>query len=175
LNEVVLRGLGEMHLRTVLDGITDRYSLQVNTALPSIAYRETITAPAEGHHRHKKQTGGAGQFGEVYLRVEPLPAGTGFEFANKVVGGSIPSQYIPAVETGVRQVMDKGAISGHEMQDVKVTVYDGKHHAVDSKEIAFVQAGKKAFLDGRSLTLLLPYRAIAWVVLQAISPECGGW
>ena len=146
LNEVVLRGLGEMHLRTVLDGIADRYSLQVNTALPSIAYRETITAPAEGHHRHKKQTGGAGQFGEVYLRVEPLPAGTGFEFANKVVGGSIPSQYIPAVETGVRQIMDKGAISGHEMQDVKVTVYDGKHHAVDYKEIAFVQAGKKAFL-----------------------------
>lgn len=147
LNEVVLRGLGEMHLRTVLDGISERYGLQVNTSLPSIAYRETITAPAEGHHRHKKQTGGAGQFGEVYLRVEPLPPGTGFEFANKVIGGSIPSQYIPAVETGVRQVMGKGAISGHEMQDVKVTVYDGKHHAVDSKEIAFVQAGKKAFLE----------------------------
>jgi len=147
LNEVVLRGLGEMHLRTVLDAITERYGLQVNTSLPSIAYRETITAPAEGHHRHKKQTGGAGQFGEVYLRVEPLPPGTGFEFANKVVGGSIPSQYIPAVETGVRQVMSNGAISGHEMQDVKVTVYDGKYHAVDSKEIAFVQAGKKAFLD----------------------------
>lgn len=147
LNEVVLRGLGEMHLRTVLDGISERYGLQVNTSLPSIAYRETITAPAEGHHRHKKQTGGAGQFGEVYLRVEPLPPGTGFEFANKVIGGSIPSQYIPAVETGVRQVMGKGAISGHEMQDVKVTVYDGKHHAVDSKEIAFVQAAKKAFLE----------------------------
>ena len=147
LNEVVLRGLGEMHLRTVLDGISERYGLQVNTSLPAIAYRETITAPAEGHHRHKKQTGGAGQFGEVYLRVEPLPPGTGFEFANKVIGGSIPSQYIPAVETGVRQVMGKGAISGHEMQDVKVTVYDGKHHAVDSKEIAFVQAGKKAFLE----------------------------
>ena len=147
LNEVVLRGLGEMHLRTVLDGISERYGLQVNTSLPSIAYRETITAPAEGHHKHKKQTGGAGQFGEVYLRVEPLPPGTGFEFANKVIGGSIPSQYIPAIETGVRQVMDKGAISGHEMQDVKVTVYDGKHHAVDSKEIAFVQAGKKAFLE----------------------------
>ena len=147
LNEVVLRGLGEMHLRTVLDGISERYGLQVNTSLPSIAYRETITAPAEGHHKHKKQTGGAGQFGEVYLRVEPLPPGTGFEFANKVIGGSIPSQYIPAIETGVRQVMDKGAISGHEMQDVKVTIYDGKHHAVDSKEIAFVQAGKKAFLE----------------------------
>jgi elongation factor G len=147
LNEVVLRGLGEMHLRTVLDQISAHYNLEIKTSMPSIAYRETITAPAEGHHRHKKQTGGAGQFGEVYLRVEPLPAGTGFEFANKVVGGSIPSQYIPAVEYGVRQVLDSGAISGHPMQDVKVTVYDGKYHSVDSKEVAFVQAGKKAFLD----------------------------
>ncbi len=147
LNEIVLRGLGEMHLRTVLDEISEHYDVEIGTSMPSIAYRETITAPAEGHHRHKKQTGGAGQFGEVYLRVEPLPAGTGFEFANKVVGGSIPSQFIPAVEHGVRQVLDSGAISGHPLQDVKVTVYDGKFHAVDSKEIAFVQAGKKAFLD----------------------------
>jgi elongation factor G len=147
LNEIVLRGLGEMHLRTVLDEITERYAVELKTSMPSIAYRETITAPAEGHHRHKKQTGGAGQFGEVYLRVEPLPPGSGFEFENKVVGGAIPSQYIPAVETGVRQVMQSGAISGHTMQDVKVTVYDGKHHSVDSKEIAFVQAGKKAFLN----------------------------
>lgn len=147
LNEVVLRGLGELHLRTVLDEMSERYGLEVKTSLPAIAYKETITAPAEGHHRHKKQTGGSGQFGEVFLRVEPLPPGTGFEFASAVVGGSIPSQYIPAVETGVRQVMDSGAISGHPLQDVKVTVYDGKFHAVDSKEIAFVQAGKKAFLD----------------------------
>ncbi len=147
LNEIVLRGHGELHLRSVLEQISERYGLEVKTAPPSIAYRETITAPAEGHHRHKKQTGGAGQFGEVYLRVEPLPSGSGFEFASAVVGGAIPSQYIPAVETGVRQVMDSGAIFGFPMQDVKVTVYDGKHHSVDSKEIAFVQAGKKAFLD----------------------------
>ena len=147
LNEVVLRGLGEMHLRTVLEGISEHYDIKIGTSMPSIAYRETITTPAEGHHRHKKQTGGAGQFGEVYLRIEPLPAGTGFEFENKVVGGSIPSQFIPAVENGVRQILDTGAISGHPLQDVKVTVYDGKFHAVDSKEIAFVQAGKKAFLD----------------------------
>jgi elongation factor G len=147
LNEVVLRGHGELHLRTVLEQIADRYHLKVDTALPSIAYRETITRPAEGHHRHKKQTGGAGQFGEVYLRIEPLPSGSGFEFASAVVGGAIPSQYIPAVETGVRQVMEAGAIHGYPMQDIKVTVYDGKHHSVDSKEIAFVQAGKKAFLD----------------------------
>jgi elongation factor G len=147
LNEIVLRGMGELHLRTVLEEILDRYSLEVQTALPSIAYRETITAAAEGHHRHKKQTGGAGQFGEVYLRVAPLPAGSGFEFTSEVVGGAIPSQYIPAVESGVKQAMESGASYGYPMQDIKVTVYDGKHHSVDSKEIAFVQAGKKAFLD----------------------------
>ena len=147
LNEIVLRGLGDMHLRTVLEEIKDRYDLEVKTALPSIAYRETIRSKAEGHHRHKKQTGGAGQFGEVYLRIEPLPSGSGFEFASKVVGGSIPYQYIPAIETGVRQVMESGGTHGYPMQDVKVVVYDGKHHSVDSKEIAFVQAGKKAFID----------------------------
>jgi len=150
LNEVVLRGLGELHLATVLQQIKDRHDLEIVTTLPSIAYRETITGKAEGHHRHKKQTGGAGQFGEVYLRVEPLPAGSGFEFANRVVGGSIPYQFIPAVENGVRQVMKEGAMHGYPMQDIKVTVYDGKHHAVDSKEIAFVQAGKKAFVDAVS-------------------------
>jgi elongation factor G len=147
LNEIVLRGLGDLHLRTLLELIADRYNLNVETSLPSIGYRETITKPAEGHCRHKKQTGGAGQFGEVYLRIEPLPTGAGFEFVNKVVGGSIPSQYLPAVETGVRQVMQAGASYGYPMQDIRVQVYDGKHHPVDSKEIAFVQAGKKAFLE----------------------------
>ena len=150
LNEIVLRGLGDLHLRTVIEQISDRYNVELITSLPSIAYRETITANAEGHHRHKKQTGGAGQFGEVYLRIEPLPSGEGFEFESKVVGGTIPSQYLPAVETGVRQVMESGGTFGYPMQDIKVTVYDGKHHPVDSKEIAFVQAGKKAFLDAIS-------------------------
>ncbi len=147
LNEVVLRGLGELHLATVLQQIKDRQDIEVITQLPSIAYRETITAKAEGHHRHKKQTGGAGQFGEVYLRIEPLKQGEGFEFGSEVVGGAIPSQFIPAVETGVKQAMAEGAVNGYPMQDVRVVVYDGKHHNVDSKEIAFIQAGKKAFLE----------------------------
>lgn len=147
LNEVVLRGLGDMHLRTVLEDIEVHYGLTLETSLPSIPYRETITRKADGHNRHKKQTGGAGQFGEVFLRAEPLPSGSGFEFVSKVVGGSIPSQYLPAVEMGVRQVLGSGAISGYPMQDLKVIVLDGKHHAVDSKEIAFVQAGRKAFLE----------------------------
>lgn len=174
LNEVVLRGLGELHLRTVLEQISDRHDLEVLTALPSIAYRETITAAAEGHCRHKKQTGGAGQFGEVFLRIEPLPSGSGFEFANAVVGGSIPYQYIPAVETGVRQVMMSGAIYGYPMQDIKVTVYDGKHHPVDSKEIAFVQAGKKAFLEAISNAAPIIMEPVVDVTITVPSSCAGG-
>jgi elongation factor G len=147
LNETVLKGMGELHLRAVLEKMQDHYNVEVDTRPPRIAYKETIKGKAEGHHRHKKQTGGAGQFGEVFLRVEPLPRGGGFEFVNKVVGGAIPYQYIPAVEKGVIQAMESGAIAGFEMQDIRVTVYDGKHHSVDSKEIAFVQAGKKAFIE----------------------------
>ena len=145
--ETVIRGLGELHLRMMLERMKERYNVEVETRPPRIAYRETITALAEGHHRHKKQTGGAGQFGEVFLRVEPRKRGEGFEFVDNIVGGVIPSQFVPAVEKGIRQVLESGAIAGYGMDDVKVTVYDGKHHPVDSKEIAFVTAGKKAFLD----------------------------
>ena len=145
-NETVVYGLGELHLRTLLDRLTDVHNCQVETRPPRIAYRETITAPAEGHHRHKKQTGGAGQFGEVFLRIEPLPRGSGFQFADEVKGGAIPGNFMPAVEKGVRQAMEQGVIAGYPVVDLKVTVYDGKHHTVDSKEIAFIQAGKKALI-----------------------------
>ncbi|UNK57902.1 elongation factor G [Pseudoxanthomonas daejeonensis] len=147
LNETVIRGLSDLHLRVMLDRLKDRFSVDVATRPPRIAYRETVSAKSEGHHRHKKQTGGAGQFGEVSLRIEPLPRGSGFEFVDEVKGGTIPGQFLPAVEKGVRQVLQGGAVSGHPLQDVRVIVYDGKHHAVDSKEIAFVTAGRKAFLD----------------------------
>ncbi|WP_146908642.1 elongation factor G [Arenimonas daejeonensis] len=147
LNETVIRGLGELHLRVMLERIKDRYGVDVSSRPPRIAYRETIGSQAEGHHRHKKQTGGAGQFGEVFLRIEPLERGKGFEFVDAVKGGTIPGQFIPAVEKGVRQVLHGGAIAGYPLQDVRVTVYDGKYHTVDSKEVAFVAAGKKAFLD----------------------------
>ena len=146
-NETVIRGLGEFHLRIMLEKLKERHNVDVTTRPPKIAYKETITARAEGHHRHKKQTGGAGQFGEVFLRVEPMSRGSGFEFVDAVVGGVIPKPLIPAVEKGIRQALDSGALSGNSMQDIKVTVYDGKHHPVDSKEVAFVAAGKKAFLD----------------------------
>jgi elongation factor G len=147
LNETVLRGLGELHVRVTLERLKERYGVEVTTRPPRIAYRETISAPADGHHRHKKQTGGAGQFGEVFLRVEPLPRGAGFEFVDEIKGGVIPGQFLPAVEKGIRQVLEQGAIAGYPMQDIRVVVYDGKHHPVDSKEVAFITAGKKAFLD----------------------------
>jgi elongation factor G len=145
-NETIVYGLGELHLRVLLERLRETYRFEVNTRPPRIAYRETITAPAEGHHRHKKQSGGAGQFGEVFLRVEPLPRGSGFEFLDQVKGGTIPGQFIPAVEKGVREVLATGAIAGHPVVDVRVVVYDGKYHTVDSKEIAFVTAGRKAFM-----------------------------
>ena len=136
-----------MRLRVLLERMGERYGVQVKTHPPSIPYRETVTRAAAGHCRHKKQTGGAGQFGEVYLKVEALGRGGGFEFLDEVVGGAIPGQYLPAVEKGVRQVLAEGALAGFPIEDVRVTVYDGKHHAVDSKEVAFVSAGRKAFLD----------------------------
>jgi elongation factor G len=145
-NETVLYGLGELHLRVLLERLREVYKFDVSTRPPRIAYRETITAPAEGHHRHKKQTGGAGQFGEVFLRVEPLPRGSGFEFVDEVKGGAIPNNFMPAVEKGVRLAMEQGVIAGYPVVDLKCVVYDGKHHTVDSKEIAFVTAGKKALI-----------------------------
>src|SRR5688500_19293012 len=146
-NETVMRGLGEMHLKTILEKMSAQYKLELDTRPPSIPFRETIAARAEGHNRHKKQTGGAGQFGEVYLKVEPLPRGGGFEFVDSVKGGAIPNQFIPAVEKGVRGVLETGYLAGYPLQDVRVIVYDGKSHPVDSKEVAFVSAGRKAFLD----------------------------
>lgn len=146
-HEMVIRGLGERHLRTMLERMSSEYKIEVETRPPSIPFRETIAAKAEGHCRHKKQTGGAGQFGEVFLRVEPLPRGGGFQFASEVKGGAIPTVFIPAVEKGVRQVLEHGYLAGYPLQDLRVVVHDGKAHSVDSKEIAFVSAGRKALID----------------------------
>jgi elongation factor G len=146
-NETVISGIGDLHLRIMLTKMKGRFDLEVETKPPKIPYRETVTMNAEGHHRHKKQTGGAGQFGEVYLRIEPLERGAGFEFVNKLFGESIPRQFLPAIEKGVHDVLQSGAVAGYPMQDVRVSVYDGKSHPVDSKEVAFRTAGKYAFID----------------------------
>jgi elongation factor G len=168
-NETVMRGIGELHLKVMLEKMATQYKVELETRPPSIPYRETIAAHAEGHNRHKKQTGGAGQFGEVFLKVDPLARGQGFEFVDKVKGGAIPSQFIPAVEKGVRGVLQAGFLAGFPIQDLRVTVYDGKHHPVDSKEVAFVSAGRKALLDalGKARpTLLEPV-----VNVDVIAPE----
>ena len=168
-NETVIRGLGEMHLRTLLERMVEQHKLELDTKSPSIAFRETIADKVEGHARHKKQTGGAGQFGEAFLRVQPLPRGAGFEFVNEVKGGVIPSVYIPAVEKGVRMVLESGFIAGFPMQDLRVTVYDGKSHPVDSKEVAFVAAGRKAFLDALAKARPLVLEPI--VNIEITTPE----
>ena len=146
-NETVIRGLGEMHLRAKMARMQQQFKLELDTSTPQIAYRETITAHAEGHCRHKKQSGGAGQFGEVMLRVEPLARGAGFEFVDVVKGGVIPGVFMASVEKGVRQALADGVVAGFPLQDLRVTVYDGKTHAVDGKDIAFVTAGRKATID----------------------------
>jgi elongation factor G len=147
-NETVLRALGDLHLRSVLERMASQFKLEIDTRPPRIPYRETITGKAEGFHRHKKQTGGAGQFGEVSLRVEPRERGAGFEFVDQTKGGVIPHQFMPAVQKGVEQVLVTGAIAGFPLQDVRVIVHDGKHHPVDSKEVAFVSAGQEG-VSGR--------------------------
>jgi elongation factor G len=173
LNETVIRGLSDLHLKIVLERMKDRYGVEVITHPPRIAYRETISGSAEGHHRHKKQTGGAGQFGEVFLRIDPLERGAGFEFVDAVKGGVIPGQFLPAIEKGVRQVMETGAVAGYPMQDVRVTVYDGKYHPVDSKEVAFIAAGKKAFLDAVSKARPIVLEPIVDVEVAIPEPSVG--
>ncbi len=168
-NETVMRGLGELHLRTTLEKIATQYKLELDTRPPSIPYRETIAARAEGHSRHKKQTGGAGQFGEVFLKVEPLPRGKGFEFVDSVKGGAIPNQFIPSVEKGVRAVLESGYVAGYPIQDVRVIVYDGKSHPVDSKDVAFMSAGRKAFLDALGKARPIVLEPI--VNVQIVAPE----
>lgn len=157
--ELVASGMGDLHLRVTLEKMANRFKLAVNTKEPKIPYRETITAKAEGHYRHKKQTGGAGQFGEVYLRVEPAERNSDppLQFSWDIFGASIPGQFEPAVFKGVNEIMQNGFVAGFPMQDVAVSVYDGKYHPVDSKEVAFRAAGKGAFLDAlqKAKTVLL--------------------
>ncbi|MFS1423589.1 elongation factor G [Shewanella sp. 10N.286.48.B5] len=149
--QTVLQGQGDLHLQIALEKAQTLFNVDMDTDTPAIAYRETIMGEASFRYRHKKQSGGSGQFGEVELKVEPLERGQGFEFVSKVVGGSVPTQYIPAVEKGIKEAMTAGELGGFPMQDIKVTVLDGKHHSVDSKEIAFVMAGKKAFMEAVKL------------------------
>ncbi|MDP6778266.1 MAG: elongation factor G, partial [Candidatus Latescibacteria bacterium] len=145
LRQIIVEGQGELHLAVVLDKLKDKFGVEVETEQPRIPYRETITSKAEDQHRHKKQTGGRGQFGEAYLRVEPRGRGDGYEFKDAVVGGAIPRNFIPAVEKGVVEAMGRGVLAGYRVVDLEVTVYDGSYHPVDSSDMAFQMAGSQAF------------------------------
>lgn len=147
-HEMVVHGMSDLHLQVMEQRLKRRFGVEINTRLPRIAYKETVTRPAEGHHRHKKQSGGRGQFGECYLRVKPTAQGTGFVFTDAVVGGSIPRNLIPAVEKGIRDLIVQGVLTNGEVVDVEVELYDGKFHDVDSDEASFKIAGARAFRDG---------------------------
>ncbi len=175
--ELVVSGLGDMHLNTIFSRLKRVFQVDITTKPPKIPYRETILAKGDGHYRHKKQTGGAGQFGEVFLRVEPLERGQGFEFVNDTFGGSIPGQFLPAIEKGIRETMDTGVIAGCPVQDVRVSVYDGKYHPVDSKEIAFKIAGRNAFKDAMNNakpTLLEPIVKLEVVIPASFMGDVTG-
>jgi len=146
-HETVLWGMGHVHLEIAVNALKERYGVEVETRTPSVSYRETIQGTGDARYRHKKQTGGAGQFAEVALRVEPLPRGAGFEFDWAVVGGTIPSQFQTSCEKGIRSALDAGVLGGFPVQDVKAIVYDGKDHPVDSKDVAFQVAAAHAFKE----------------------------
>ncbi|HIG10634.1 MAG: elongation factor G [bacterium] len=147
-HELVVSGMSDLHLQIMESRLKRRYGVEVETKLPRIAYRETIKRPAEGHHRHKKQSGGRGQFGECYIRLRPVERGTGNEFLDKVVGGSIPRNLIPAVQKGIVEACAEGVMTNSVVVDVAVELYDGKFHAVDSDEASFKSAAKRAFREG---------------------------
>jgi len=149
-NELLLSGQGQLHIEVTVAKLKRRFGVDVNLKLPRIAYRETITASTEAHGRHKKQTGGHGQFGDCKIRVEPLPRGADFEFVDDIFGGSIPRQFIPAVEKGVQEARTRGYLAGYPMVDFKVTLYDGSYHDVDSNELSFKTAGRLAYRDAMS-------------------------
>ncbi|HIN70424.1 MAG TPA: elongation factor G [Acidobacteria bacterium] len=157
--ELLLSGQGQLHIEVTVAKLKRRFGVEVNLKLPRIAYRETILASTEAHGRHKKQTGGHGQFGDCKIRMEPLPRGSDFEFANEIFGGAIPRQFVPAVEKGIQQSRMRGYLAGYPVVDLKVTVFDGSFHPVDSNEMSFKMAGSLAFKDAMTRakpTLLEP-------------------
>jgi len=167
--ETLIAGMGELHLEIIVDRMKREFKVEANVGRPQVAYKETIKKTAEAEGKYIRQTGGRGQYGHVWLRVEPLERGKGFEFINEIRGGIIPQEFIPAVENGIREAMDKGVLAGYPMVDVKVTLYDGSYHEVDSSEIAFKIAGSIALQEAArraTLTLLEPIMKI-----EVVTPE----
>ena len=148
--ETIISGLGETQLEVAAEKMLRKFGVNVKLAAPKVPYKETITVSAKAEYKHKKQSGGHGQYGHVFLALEPLPRGSGHEFVNKIVGGAIPRNYIPAVEKGVNEALQEGILAGYSVVDIKATVYDGTFHAVDSSDICFKIAGAGALKNGLS-------------------------
>ncbi|MBI4498996.1 MAG: elongation factor G [Chloroflexi bacterium] len=146
--EIVLSGMGDTHVDVAVERMRRKFGADVTTSVPKVSYKETVTAPTKAEYKHKKQTGGHGQYGHVLIEIEPLPRGSGFEFAERIFGGAIPKNYVPAVEKGVRAALGEGILAHFPVVDVKVTVYDGSYHAVDSSDMSFQIAGNQAFKKG---------------------------
>jgi elongation factor G len=172
-SEFLVAGAGQPHIEAVVSKLKRRYHTDVVLKAPKVPYRETIRASVEGHGRHKKQTGGHGQFGDCKIRIEPLPRGSGFEFVDDIFGGAIPRQFIPAVEKGVQEAAARGYLAGYPVVDFRVTLTDGSYHDVDSSEMSFKMAGRAAFrqcMENAKSALLEP---IMRVEIEA-PDECAG-
>ncbi len=162
-HELLLSGQGQLHIEVTVAKLRRRFGVEVNLKPPHVPYRETITAAVEAHGRHKKQTGGHGQFGDCKIRMEPLPRGSDFEFVDDIFGGAIPRQFVPAVEKGIQDTRLRGYLAGYPVVDFRVTIFDGSYHDVDSNELSFKLAGRLAFRDGMSRakpTLLEPVMTV---------------
>ena len=161
--------MGELHLEIIIDRLRREFKVAANTGSPQVAYRETIRRSVEHEHRFVRQTGGRGQYGHVRLRIEPLDPGAGYEFEDAIVGGAIPREYVPAVDKGIREQLENGIIAGYPVVDVKVTLFDGSYHEVDSSEMAFKVAGSMCFREGAQkagAVLLEPIMKV-----EAVTPE----
>jgi elongation factor G len=146
--QTIISGMGELHLEIIVDRMKREFGVEANVGAPQVSYRETIRNKVEQEGKFVRQSGGRGQFGHVYLRIEPQEAGTGYAFVNGIVGGVVPKEYIPAVDKGIQEAMHSGVLAGFPMVDVKVTLYDGSYHEVDSSEMAFKIAGSMGFKEG---------------------------
>jgi elongation factor G len=175
--QMLLQGMGDAHLDIAIQRMSNRFDVEVETSIPKVPYQETITRTYADRYRHKKQTGGAGQFAEVHMRVEPLPQGTGFEYDWEVRGGNISTGFQGSIEKGIKQVLDQGVIAGYPVVDVKAVVYDGKEHPVDSKDIAFQIAGREVFkkvVNGASPVLLEPIHRVSVTVPEEYTGDIIG-
>jgi elongation factor G len=167
--QTIISGMGELHLEIIVDRMKREFGVEANVGAPQVAYRETIRKPVEQEGKFVRQSGGRGQYGHVWLRLEPKEAGTGYEFVNAIVGGVVPKEYIPAVDKGIKEQMENGILAGYPVVDVKVTLFDGSYHEVDSSEMAFKIAGSIGFKEGAKKALPALLQPIMKV--EVVTPE----